>query len=112
MMPVMDFRWGRVAYLASVILPIFEHVYGIPHEGICPLPRKERPKCGARNRQGKRCSVRVFCPSTAGTAAIICPRLDIVDAQCRERAPGPAGAALLTALIRDSGAGARGPEVP
>ena len=76
MMPVMDFRWGRrVAYLASVILPIFEHVYGIPHEGICP-------------------------------------RLDIVDAQCRERAPGPAGAALLTALIRDSGAGARGPEVP
>jgi hypothetical protein len=51
MMPVMDFRWGRVAYLASVILPIFEHVYGIPHEGICPLPRKERPKCGARNRQ-------------------------------------------------------------
>ena len=62
-----------MAYLASVILPIFEHVYGIPHEGICPLPRKERPKCGARNRQGKRCSVRVFCPLTAGTAAIICP---------------------------------------
>ena len=24
-----------------------------------PLPRKERPRCGARNRQGKPCSVRV-----------------------------------------------------
>jgi hypothetical protein len=27
--PVMELRWGRVGYLASVILPIFEHVYDI-----------------------------------------------------------------------------------
>lgn len=47
MMPVMDFRWGRVAYLASVILPIFEHVYGIPHEGICATAVRvlEAQKC-------------------------------------------------------------------
>jgi hypothetical protein len=26
---MMELRWGRVGYLASVILPIFEHVYDI-----------------------------------------------------------------------------------
>ncbi|CAN7661871.1 LysR family transcriptional regulator [Phenylobacterium sp. LjRoot225] len=36
------------------------------------------------------------------------PRLDVVVAQCRERAPGPAGAALLAALIRDAGEGPGG----
>lgn len=30
------------------------------------------------------------------------PRLDVVAAQCRERIPGPAGAALFSALVRDS----------
>src|ERR1700680_2436571 len=27
--PVMELRWGRAGYLASVILPIFEHVHDI-----------------------------------------------------------------------------------
>src|ERR1700682_6492217 len=27
--PVMELRWGRVGYLASVILPIFAHVHDI-----------------------------------------------------------------------------------
>jgi hypothetical protein len=41
--PVMDLRWRRVGYLASVILPIFEHVYDItkfPHFG----HRSRRPE--------------------------------------------------------------------
>jgi hypothetical protein len=27
--PVIEFRWGRGGYLASVVFPFFEHVYGI-----------------------------------------------------------------------------------
>ena len=29
----MELRWGRVGYLASVILPIFEHVHDWPAPG-------------------------------------------------------------------------------
>jgi hypothetical protein len=27
--PLMESRWGRVGYLASVVFPTFEHIHGI-----------------------------------------------------------------------------------
>jgi hypothetical protein len=41
--PVMGLRWGRAGYLASVVLPIFEHVYDItkfPRSGTDPGGRR------------------------------------------------------------------------
>ena len=34
--PVMESRWGRVGYLASVVFPTFEHVHGITEFPIRP----------------------------------------------------------------------------
>jgi hypothetical protein len=39
--PVMELRWGRVGYLASVVFPTFEHVHGVTEFPIRPV------KCGS-----------------------------------------------------------------
>jgi hypothetical protein len=35
--PVMELRWGRVGYLASVVFPTFEHIHGITEFPIRPV---------------------------------------------------------------------------
>jgi hypothetical protein len=37
--PMMELTWQRVAYLASDIFPIFEHVHDIPINVDCSLRR-------------------------------------------------------------------------
>jgi hypothetical protein len=40
----MEFRWGRGSYLASVIFPLFEHVYGIIDLPYASLRSSLRPE--------------------------------------------------------------------
>ena len=54
--PVMELRWGRVGYLASVVFPTFEHVHGITEFPIRPAECRSAsvPRIGMGDRSGMR----------------------------------------------------------
>jgi hypothetical protein len=54
--PVMELRWGRVGYLASVVFPTFEHVHGITEFPIRPAECRSASvsRIGMGDRSGMR----------------------------------------------------------
>jgi hypothetical protein len=79
--PVMELRWGRVGYLASVVFPTFEHVHGITEFPI--RPAECRNASVSRIGMGDRCGMRRVMKTVASWRSALMSEYPGKANQCR-----------------------------